>query len=242
MIKEAIEKIIELSMPGFIDNPLEPGIFAPRGRIERVLAPVVAPIKTHSLKGLVDVLRNVNPDDKIFIHIRNHHSVGLVSCHTNQDKIRTVFAEANYESDGFRFNTYMPADTFNISAMACFVPTAELDNVLRLTGNIVHNTEVVATDDGVSQEVAVKSGLARRSSVIIPKMIPLVPYRTFPEVDQVDGMFVLRVRMQKDQSPEIALFEANNDNWKLRAIMSIRSWFEKALLAEDLNEDIFLVA
>jgi len=79
-------------------------------------------------------------------------------------------------------------------------------------------------DDGVTQAVEAKTGIARVENVTVPNPVTLRPYRTFLDVaEQPKCLFVFRMR-QADKGPECALFEADSGLWKLEAIRQIKDW------------------
>lgn len=93
---------------------------------------------------------------------------------------------------------------------------------LYVTG-IVQNAEVKTADDGISQRVTTRTGVARIGEIDLPNPVTLKPYRTFPEADQPESDFVFRVR-QIEGKVGIALFEADGGRWKLQAALNIKEW------------------
>ena len=72
----------------------------------------------------------------------------------------------------------------------------------------------------MSQVVTVKEGTVTRSSVELPPEIPLIPWRTFRDVDPVESKFMLRLKGVKDSVPLVALFEIDA-KWELDTLQSI---------------------
>ena len=108
--------------------------------------------------------------------------------------------------------------------MASFLPTKRRDDVLRFVAGIVQIAEVKTADDGISQRVTAKTGIARVAEVDIPNPLTLQPYRTFPEAQQPESDFVFRVRTASDNAIGVALFEADGGRWKLQAALNIKEW------------------
>ena len=88
-------------------------------------------------------------------------------------------------------------------------------------------------DDGVSQKATVKTGLASKSDAIIPSPVTLKPYRTFTEVEQPESQFVFRMKEDKYDGVQCALFEADGGAWKLHAMESIQEYLEEQLKGVD---------
>jgi len=79
-------------------------------------------------------------------------------------------------------------------------------------------------DNGYTQVVTAKTGIARVGNVEVPNPVTLRPYRTFLEVEnQPAGLFVFRMRRSENRI-ECAIFEADAGLWKLEAIKEIRKW------------------
>ena len=96
--------------------------------------------------------------------------------------------------------------------------------------SIKDETVRISGDDGFTQTVTARAGVALVEEVKVPNPVTLRPYRTFMEVEQPPSSFVLRLR-SGDKSPNVSLHEADGGQWKLEAIRAI-----KAFLAEQLPE------
>ena len=75
-------------------------------------------------------------------------------------------------------------------------------------------------DNGVTQEVSVRRGVALKEQQTVQPIVHLQPYRTFLEVVQPASDFLLRI--DKDGHP--ALYEADGGAWKLEAKRSIAAY------------------
>jgi hypothetical protein len=92
-------------------------------------------------------------------------------------------------------------------------------------GNIKEENVRQTGDDGVTQTVTAKSGIARVEDVSVPNPVHLAPFRTFREVSQPLSPFVLRMKQGREGGlPTVALFEADGGKWKLDAIQFIRDY------------------
>ena len=88
---------------------------------------------------------------------------------------------------------------------------------------------MLVADDGISQEVTIKSGTVTRSSIHLPADgIPLVPWRTFRDATPVTSKFLLRMKGVKDSLPTIALFEIDAQ-WKRETVNSVAKWLTTEL-------------
>jgi len=73
----------------------------------------------------------------------------------------------------------------------------------------------------------------------VPNPVTLLPYRTFNEIAQPPGRFVLRMKsgVASGQRPAVALFEADGGAWQLEAIRRIRDW-----LRMNVPEEVAVIA
>lgn len=89
---------------------------------------------------------------------------------------------------------------------------------------------VSTNDNGVTQTVTARQGVALNAVVNVRPRIKLQPFRTFLEVAQPESEFLLRVDSEKG----IAFFEADGGIWRLEAKRNIAEYFERGL--KDLIE------
>lgn len=125
----------------------------------------------------------------------------------------------------FHLIGFLEIEKVIILLKSAFVATESRDKLIAVLGNIMEENIQNTSDDGISQKVVAKTGIATKANVIIEPIISLVPYRTFLEVDQPEGEFLLRLH----NGPEAALFEADGGAWKIEARRNIKLCFETAL-------------
>ena len=103
--------------------------------------------------------------------------------------------------------------------------TPEVESILSIVGNLRDEHVKTVGDDGISQSVAVRTGISSVEDVAIPNPVTLQPYRTFLEVEQPESEFIFRMqRGHEGQLPVCGLFEADAGAWELKAITNIRDW------------------
>ena len=113
-----------------------------------------------------------------------------------------------------------------------FVDNEDKALILKVVGNVQEKNVSEAGDDGVTQTVVMKTGVATLENVIVPNPVTLAPFRTFPEIEQVDSEFVFRMQ----SGPRAALFEADGGAWKNEAMRRIKEWLECQLHPEMVYE------
>lgn len=187
--------------------------------------PAVAPITVNTLSGLVDYLNSTfDGIDSVLVHVEGPTKVSVYS-HLTRDNKRGTWIEAVALLPSFRFDYYYDAESFNIKLQSMFTDSGSRTDVLKVVGNIRDEKVGEFGDDGVSQKVTAKTGVATVADVKVPNPVSLSPFRTFIEVEQPASNFVLRMK----SGPECALFEADGGAWKQAAINNIKSYLTKSL-------------
>lgn len=125
-----------------------------------------------------------------------------------------------------------------ISLQSAFVKNDDRDVMLRVVGNITEQNVKSWGDNGVSQSVVAKSGLATVDEVAVPNPVALQPYRTFVEVAQPESDFIFRMK----DGPKCSLYEADGGAWKLEAIKNIKEYLNAELADEIKNKKVFIIA
>jgi len=202
---------------------------------EREVLPFADCLKIFTLTGLVDFcLRNkeTGAEDPAIIHVMDHTEVALLSNPFGETKQRTRFVRATFKEllDGsFTFGAFYEQEQFIIGLQSLFEPTPQRAEVLKVIGTIKENQVREFSDDGVTQSVSAKAGVALVQELPVPNPVILRPYRTFREIEQPESPFILRVRQGKGEKPVCALFEADGGKWKLEAIIRIKEYLEDKL-------------
>lgn len=229
--KSFIEKISELS---------EVRIHEIHGRqyAERALHLIPAekrPVQlfVNTLTGLVDYLNhNVETLEKkdLMIHVQTHDTVDLISRFDGDEAKRTVYVSAMLDEKlkPFPFGQWMDQETFIIALQSQFEAARDQRDILELVAKMTAERSVSQEDDGITQKVQARQGIALVANIKVPNPVTLVPYRTFREVEQPISQFVFRVRNGREgQPPQCALFEADGGAWRLTAIETIRDWLQQ---------------
>ncbi len=162
------------------------------------------------------------------IQISAFNLVELFANDSDEWERRQKFAQAAPpELKPFPFSQWMDHETFVIGLQSLFVSTPDLVNLVKLASNLTTSAVHTSIDDGVSQELAVKRGMALKGTQIVKSRVLLEPFRTFSEIDQPASEFVFRARGGGDDAPpQLALFEADGGAWKLDAMKEISAWFQ----------------
>lgn len=222
MIKEAIDKILSLS--GIHTTEIGDQVYT-NGDLRRVSEPTASTLIVRNLTGLVDYLRN-DFDKKlpVMIHIQSPTCVSAITGF-NRDVQRNVLIQADALLPDISYGRFYDIESFNILLQSCFVQNDTRDKLLSIVGNVQDENVVTVGDNGTSQQVTAKTGIATVGNVVLPNPVSLKPFRTFVEIQQPESAFVFRMK----DGPSAALFEADGGEWKLRAIQEIKLYLDDAL-------------
>jgi hypothetical protein len=243
VIKEAIDRIIQLATP----NVVKQGKLDYTDKGLTLIVPPQAPgVAVTTLQGLVDLVDNKLDDldtkkTDVIAHIKSSTFVEVISRVGDEYGRRRGFVFCTYPSNlvrPFAFGQWMLPEDFIIGCQTSFQRVmlekddgklaADLDYVLKIASAISGEAITTSNDDGVSQKIAVKSGVVMLTSEKLKPRVMLAPYRTFAEIDQQLTLFVLRARVN-NSVPQLALFEADGGRWHLSAIEAITEWLSARL-------------
>lgn len=232
MIKEAIDKILSISK---FTAPIQTVELGGRtytsAELTQISKPTIGSIEVHNLSGIVEYLQS-DFDHKlpVIIHVLSPTEVRVLT-ELNGDLKRSTLISATALVPTIKFGSYYDVESFNILLQSCFVQSSvdDLQNscgaVLRVVGNVKDESVKTFGDNGISQQVTAKTGVATVENVAVPNPVHLKPYRTFVEIEQPLSAFVLRMQ----DGPSAALFEADGGAWKVVAISAIKSYLDSQL-------------
>jgi hypothetical protein len=182
-----------------------------------------------SLEGLIDFVVK-DPDGlftgesapKHYAMVRDQKVTILTRLHGRKNT-RSIIAECEFTPDRIPFGEYIEAETMFIMLQTRFVQTDARDTVMKVIGNLKQEQNIQTADDGISQRFTIKSGISTNATTVFKNPVPLKPYRTFLEVEQVESPFVLRIK----EGGKVALFDADGGMWKLEARRRVREYLDK---------------
>lgn len=228
--KEAIEKIVELSKANihvvndisYTDKKLY--------QVKEEPSPDPAVLNLHTLSGIVDYLKNKLDDEKKYtVHVSDYNHVEILGEYEPEFGRRKKYVSSTANDFTFRFNNYYPHEEFMIALQTQFNSNYKLTNLLKITGNIVSESNIQTLDDGITQATTIRDGIVNKEKKDLPNPIDLIPKRTFPEIEQPQTEFIFRIRKTSLGSIELALFEASGGYWRIDCIHKIRDYLNEHL-------------
>lgn len=170
------------------------------------------------------------PQEELFVNIVSPTEVVLFGGLRGRARRRSAFVVAETSIHEFSFGQFMPQEQFAISFRSLVSPKNgdDSDYVLSYIGRLRGGTTVEVADDGITQTGTVSRGVSGKlmDKEVAKPIVRLSPYRTFREVEQPEGEYLLRIRLDGDE-PRAALIEADGGMWKLRAMESIKAFIAK---------------
>jgi hypothetical protein len=225
LIKEALQYIIGL---GTVETKeIGEQIYSTQP-IHSVKQATPAALTVRNLSGLVDYLvNNFDKQPPVLVHVESPTEVSVYSTY-NRDFARNHLLQASALLPKIPYGSFQDTESFNILLQSCFVPNEHSEALLAVVGNISEENVTTVGDNGVSQQVTAKTGIATRESVVVPNPVHLKPFRTFVEIKQPESQFVFRMQ----SGPKAAIFEADGGSWKLEAIYSIKEHLKQQLASQ----------
>lgn len=224
MERSAIEKIEEMSAPHLTN---EYGYTYTDKDLDVVEVPKVATLKFHTLDGLVNSLKAEikNFSAPVLIDVEDERSVTVYSSIFAADRGRERPYSVGAEVVTIPFDRKLDYETMMITLKSKFVETEALLELVKLLGSITEENFAQLNDDGFSQSVVVRKGIAVVGNQVVRPIVKLKPFRTFNEVDQPESEFLLRL----SEGGGVALYEADGGAWKLQARRNIADYLKNNL-------------
>lgn len=226
MLKEFVQYLLDLKRPELVETG--GNTYSTRSLNRLNVEHDVNSINVRSLSGLVDYVKsNFDHERPVMIHVESPTKVNVFDA-LNDVNDRRVYLKAGALLPTITFERFIDREEFQIMLQACFVPNDHKLTVIKLVSSIVEDSGVTTTDDGLSQRVTAKTGVASVGNVELPNPVKLKPFRTFAEVAQPESEFVLRLK----EGGRVGLFEADGGAWELNAMANIAEYLEKELAEE----------
>lgn len=200
-----------------------------RGDVREIKEGRISPLHTNTLTSIIDYIKMPGGPDEWVIHVERHDKVVLTTHATGIDNERDVFVIAEIKAPGFPCDEFHDAEKFMVMAMSRLFDTPDKKRLLDFIGDIQDVEEQRVKDNGTSQTITARSGIATVADKGVPNPMELAPFRSFPDVAQTISPFILRVR-KGQQCPQVGIFEADGGAWKSDTIREIAAHLHTALL------------
>nr|DAG18158.1 MAG TPA: hypothetical protein [Caudoviricetes sp.] len=232
MLKEAIQEIVKLAGPKTFDIGGEHYASQDLCRVDPK-KDFPETITLNGLDSLCKLIRNEATDlfcdDQILVQVASYN---LVRVYTTLDgeMDRCYLYKCQADTPEVKTDRWLNHEAAVIQLQSMYIPNEDTAYLLSLLSSISKDSKVTTTDNGVTQTVEARKGVALMGNVQIKPRVTLRPFRTFLEVEQPESEFILRL----SDNGEINLIGADGGAWKLEAVRNIAAYFETQL--KDLVE------
>lgn len=190
-------------------------------------------ILLNTLSGFIDyVIANLDrTDEPLIVQVKDEKNVRLLGL-LQKDGSREILAKSSPIVPDFRYGLFMDSEEFIINFQSKFIENEDRNILLQVMGNVVEENVKNTGDDGISQAISIRQGVASKADVKVPNPVTLKPYRTFLEVEQPESQFIFRMK----DGPTGAIFEADGGIWRNKAVENIKE-FLIAALEDEINSN-----
>ena len=206
-------------------------------------ADMADPIKATTLTSLVDYIKQQRYElrEHMIIQVVSATEVRMYSGLIDERDREELFV-VNALLPRFEFGQQYDQESFIVSLQSCFQNNGDREAVAMLASNIVNNQQQEYSDDGITQQAVIKTGITTKQAALVPNPVHLVPYRTFLEVEQPASDFVFRISEGRGGEPVFKLVAADGGLWKAEAVDNIKKYLEDALEGIENREQITIIA
>lgn len=229
-LKDAIDRIVELAKPYTIKT--DDGRRYCTTYLREVKPEVELPARysVDTLEALVKLIRTegVAQAPLLYVRVDSARRVMVDTTYTHKEYAefsRLPLYEAVSDVPSISVNQSISQERAIVELQSLYAITEDRDYLLSLLSRIDVNQGVSSVDNGISQEVSVKTGAVLKEQQTVQPIVHLQPYRTFLEVEQPASDFLLRL----DKEGRPALFEADGGAWKLEAKRNIAAYLGEKL-------------
>lgn len=245
MIKEAIAYITNLAVQAEKPEVLEINgrTYCTKNMTRYDKAGMADPIKATTLTSLVDYIKQRRDElrEHMIIQVVSATEVRMYSGLLDERDREELFV-VNALLPRFEFGQQYDQESFIVSLQSCFQNNGDREAVAMLASNIVNNQQQEYSDDGITQQAVIKTGITTKQAALVPNPVHLVPYRTFLEVEQPASDFVFRISEGRGGEPVFKLVAADGGLWKAEAVDNIKKYLEDALDGIENREQITIIA
>ena len=237
IIKDAIEKVEELVKNAVVVREINGRSYLiDDSSYEEIIPDAISLPKTYnfsSLDGLVKMIRKEHKDisdaccvpDVLYINVTSPTSVDVTTAVDGYNR-RAFLYHSSYEFPRkWTGASWLEHEEAMIVLRSQFIQNEGTEYLLDFLARVSDENSVSSDDNGMTQTVQVKKGIALNAREPVKPIVTLKPYRTFLEVEQPESAFLIRVR----DGMQVGIIEADGGMWKIAARRSVVAYLEKEL-------------
>lgn len=232
LVRDSEASVIEINGENYSTRPLTkvPRVYYRPGEVD-----------LNTLDSLVDIIKVelCKATTPLFVKVTSPECVeAFTTYHEYEDCSRDYMYQAKAELPRIYFNQFIEHEDFMISLRSKFIENEDISYLLTLLASITDQNSLESNDDGITQSIQVRKGVAMVQNINTKPRVTLQPYRTFLEVEQPASEFLLRLK----EGGYVALFEADGGAWRLTAKKSIKEYLAMALSSEIEAGSVVVIA
>ena len=228
MLKEAIEKIEAMTGPEVLQ--IDGRNYAiGKDYVREILPDLHPPLhrEVNSLDALVHLIESeAGLHTTIYVSVAAYNRVDVFTDPRPLERwIRPeLFTAFAADVPGWDPVVNSGFDEATVQLITRFMDSPDREYCLRLLSQITTGAKVTYADNGIASTIVMTKGAQLAENVLIKPIVRLKPYRTFQEVDQPEGLFLIRIHERG-----IKFIEADGGMWKLEARQIVKCWLEAQL-------------
>lgn len=241
-LRDAIDRITELARPFTMEADGHQFCSKPLVEVKaEEFAPTAYEVDT--LDALVKLIltEGLTLGRRLYVRVDSARKVTVTTTYNGGELHnpyqRFSLYEAVSDVPGVTIGRSMSQEQAIVELQSLYAVTPDRDYLLSLLSRIDVNQGVSSVDNGISQEVSVKTGAVLKEQTMVQPIVHLQPYRTFLEVEQPASDFLLRL----DKEGHPALYEADGGAWKLEAKRSIAAYLAEKLADQVERGDVVVL-
>ena len=149
-------------------------------------------------------------------------------------RLQHLHAEPQTPVDPAFFGRFGAPEDLICGVQQIVAEDTERTRLLRLLSNLKQEDVRISTDDGVSQTVTAKSGIATVANEVVWNPFQLRVLRSFPEIDPLPEPLLLRFKSRPNAIPDAALFSVFPNAWKAAVAREVKAWLD-ARIPDDVS-------
>lgn len=234
MIKEAIDRILQLAAPKLASVD---GVVWTNDSLEPVSPPQPTPLVCGNLAALHEFILGLGDSEVVYtpltVHVVDHKTVEVYGPMGDKYRKREKYLVINGDIPAHKFNSWLSLEDMLVWLQSCFMDNEDRQQLLTLLSSVAETDSAKITDDGITQQVTIRTGVVTTGVQAVRPIWKLRPMRTFAEAEQPESAFLLRLR----KGGQTALFEADGGAWRVAARNNIKKALSDYLEHWEIGSD-----
>lgn len=232
MLRQAIEKIEEMARPTIMSIDGHTYAVSAGGTYLELLETNFYPetINLNSLDAMCKMIQQEGvAGGKLFVKIPSHLRVEAFrnpEPELRYERLTPYVANAT-DVPGWDEETKLTFERAAVALQTRFQDSEDRTYTLQLLSQITTGAKITYNDSGIATTVVTQKGVSLQQNSTIRPIVRLRPYRTFQEIEQPLGLFLIRI-----DERGITFVEADGGMWKLEARKTIKKYIEDNLKDE----------